>query len=145
MSDKNEFQIQYDAIDQFFGPAPVLTCADKKYYRAVPANELVIPVPDTEPKFLHPLSTVTIRYRPVTDRQGARLRCYMNGHSPKSFPRQYDLDYSRDAFNVGVEYLRECGHADLVRSNHVILGALHGNGSCDHVLTIGPLKTRIVE
>ena len=130
-----------DDFDKLFAVCPPVSCAQKRYYRAVPDMEPVVPLDTGEPVYTHPLSAVAVFYKSPTDTLGVRYRCVMSGQNPRTYGRDYSLDHGQDAWRVAVQYLRDCGHDELVENNQLTLGALPN--SSDYVLTIGGAKLHL--
>ena len=137
----NQFYSVLDEFDKLFAVCPPRSCANKRYYRAVPDGEIVTPLDNDEPVYSHPLSAVAVFYKSPTNTLGVRYRCIMSGQNARTYGRDYSLDHGHDAWRVAVQYLRDCGHGDLVRDNVLTLGALPN--SSDYVLTIGGSKLHL--
>ena len=140
MSD-NQFYSVLDEFDKLFAVCPPRSCAQKRYYRAVPDGEIVTPLDNGEPVYHLPLSAIAVFYKSATDTQGVRYRCVMTGQRARTYDRDYSLDHGKDAFRVAIQYARDCGHGDLIDDNTVTLGGLPN--SCDYVLTIGGSKMHL--
>lgn len=97
---------------------------------------------DSEPVYTHPLSAVAVFYKAPTNTLGVRYRCVMSGHKAQTYGRDYSLDHGADAWRCALDYLRECGHGELVRDNELTIGALPN--SSDYVLTIGRAKPHLI-
>jgi hypothetical protein len=140
MSD-TQFYSVLDAFDELFAVCPPRSCAQKRYYRAVPDGEIVTPLDNGEPVYHHPLSAIAVFYKGPTDTLGVRYSVVMSGQRRRYYDRDYSLDHGADAFRVAIQYARDCGHGDLIESNNVTLGALPN--SSDYVLTIGGSKMHL--
>ena len=140
MSDIQFFSV-LDEFDKLFAVCPPVSCAQKRYYRAVPDGEIVTPLDNCDPVYHHPLSAIAVFYKSATDTLGVRYSVVMSGQRRRYYDRDYSLDHARDAFRVAIQYARDCGHGDLIESNNVTLGALPK--SSDYVLTIGGSKLHL--
>lgn len=137
----NQFFPVLDEFDKLFAVCPPRSCAQKRYYRAVPDGEIVTPLDNEESVYSHPLSAVAVYYKGPTNTLGARYRCVMTVQNPRTYPRDYSLDHAPNAWRVAIKYLRDCGYGDLIRDNVLTLGALPN--SSDYVLTIGGSKLHL--
>lgn len=140
MSDTQFYSVM-DSFDALFAVSPPRSCAQKRYYRVVPDGEIVTPLDNGEPDYIHPLSAIAVFYKSATDTLGVRYSVVMSGQRRRYYDRDYALDHPRDAFRVAIQYARDCGHGDLIESNNVTLGALPN--SSDYVLTIGGSKLHL--
>jgi hypothetical protein len=59
----NQFYSVLDEFDKLFAVCPPRSCANKRYYRAVPDNEIVTPLDNGEPFIVTRYRRSTVFYK----------------------------------------------------------------------------------